>query len=124
MFRADDLFWAAREIKKLSAPPVRINTNGHANIIAGYDITPEMSGIIDRLSVSLNRADAIAYNRHVRSVFGEAAFDGMLDFTEKARGYVPDITLTVLNLLPPGEIARCREIAERMGVNFRVRGAN
>ena len=121
LVRAGDLLWVARQIKTISSLPVRVNTNGHANMIAGYDVTPNMSGIIDHLSVSLNRADAVTYNRHIRPVFGEEAFNGLLDFVEKARNYVPKITLTVLDLLTPEEIANCREIAERMKVNFRIR---
>ena len=124
MIRADDLLWVARQVKQIMPSlPIRINTNGHANMIEGYDITPKMAGIIDCLSVSLNRADATAYNKHVRPVFGVEAFGGVLDFAEKARCYVPKITLTVLDLLPPDEIADCRKIAERMGVDFRVRTA-
>ena len=122
MLRYEDLFWVARQVKQItSSMPVRVNTNGHANIIAGCDITPKMSGIIDRLSVSLNRADAVTYNKHMRPVFGLEAFDGLLEFIEKARVYVPEITLTVLDLLTPEEIENCRKIAESMGVGFRVR---
>ena len=122
MLRADDLFWVAQQTKKAVATlPIRVNTNGHANMIANRDITPNMAGIIDRLSISLNRADEITYNRHIRPVFGVSAFNGVLEFIEKARNYVPEITLTVLDLLPPDELMRCRKIAESMGVAFRVR---
>jgi len=121
MIRADDLLWVAGQVKQIASLPIRVNTNGHANIIAGYDITPKMAGIIDKLSVSLNRADAAAYIRHVRPVYGVKAFDGLLDFIEKAKNHVPEITLTVLDLLPPEEINLCREIAENLGVGFRVR---
>jgi len=125
MLRADDLLWVAGQVKQtVPELPIRINTNGHANMIAGYDVTPKMAGIIDRLSVSLNRADAITYNRHIRPAFGTGAFDGMLEFTEKAKNYVPEITLTVLDLLPPEEIEKCREIADHMGVGFRIRTAH
>ena len=122
LIRADDLFWIARKIKQ-SFPklPIRINTNGHANIIAGYDITPQMAGIIDRLSVSLNRADAESYNLHVRPVFGAEVFFDLLEFVKKARRHVPEITLTVLDSLPPDEIESCRKIAEDLGVYFRIR---
>ena len=120
--RAADLLWVARRVKQ-AAPslPVRVNTNGHANMIAGHDITPQMSGVIDRLSVSLNRPDKASYTRHVRPVYGESAFDGMLDFVAKAKLHVPEITLTVLGIVPPAEIEACRKIAEDMGVGFRVR---
>ena len=124
MLRAKDLLWVARQIKQISPLPVRINTNGHGNIIAGYDITPEMSGIIDRLSISLNRADAVKYNKHIRPVFGSGAFEQMLDFVKKAKNFVPEITLTVLDLLSQEEITSCREIAENLGVGFRVRATH
>ncbi|MCL2814502.1 MAG: TatD family nuclease-associated radical SAM protein [Oscillospiraceae bacterium] len=123
MIRFDDLFWVARQIKQIMpSMPIRVNTNGHANMIAGCDITPQMANIIDRLSVSLNRSDAEAYNLHVRSVFGARAFDGMLDFVKRAKNYA-EITLTVVDVLLPDELENCRKIAEDMGVGFRVRAA-
>jgi len=121
LIRADDLLWVAAKIKHLSQLPIRVNTNGHANMIADSDVTPKMAGIIDALSVSLNRADALTYDRHVRPIYGTQAYGGLLDFVAKARLHVPKITLTVLDLVPPNEIKRCREIAERLGVDFRVR---
>jgi len=125
LIRADDLFWVAHQIKQvMPSLPIRINTNGHANMISGYDITPKMAGIINCLSVSLNRADAVTYNRHIRPVFGVEAFDGLLEFVEKAKNHVPKVTLTVLDLLPPEEIADCQKIAERLGVDFRVRATH
>jgi len=125
MMRADDLLTVARHVKK-AAPklPIRINTNGHANLITRRDITPDMSGVIDRLSVSLNRADEKAYTEHMRPDFGSEAFAGLLSFVEKAKKYVPDITLTALDLITPDELTRCREIAEKLGVAFRVRATN
>ena len=125
LIRADDLFWVAQRVKQ-TAPtlPIRVNTNGHANIIAKCDITPNMAGIIDRLSISLNRSDAEKYNHHMRPVFGAESFNGLLDFTEKARSYVPEITLTVLDSLTSEEIADCRKIAERLSVGFRIRVTN
>ena len=42
-------------------PPVRINTNGHANLINGRDVCPELKGRIDTLSISLNNDNAADY---------------------------------------------------------------
>ena len=120
--RTDDLLWVAHQIKEIiPTMPIRINTNGHANIIAGYDVTLKMAGIIDHLSVSLNRADAISYSQHIRPVFGVETFFGVIEFVKKARNSVPKITLTVLDLLTPEEITDCREIANRMDVDFSIR---
>ena len=56
MYRADDLLWLVDELKKRAPnlPPVRINTNGHANLILGRDVAPELAGRIDTISISLN----------------------------------------------------------------------
>ncbi|OQY18149.1 MAG: radical SAM protein, partial [Desulfobacteraceae bacterium 4572_35.1] len=37
---------------------VRINTDGQANLVYDRDITPELSGLIDEISISLNAPDA------------------------------------------------------------------
>lgn len=123
--RLEELLWVARHVKDV-APllPIRINTIGHANLLAGQDITPSLAGVIDVLSVSLNRADKEAYVKQMRPAFGDKAYDGMLEFVKKARQYVPNIVLTVVDLIPPDEIERCREIAEGLGVSFRVRAAH
>jgi len=120
--RMDVLLTVARAVKaQCPGLPVRINTNGHANLIAGRDVTPGMAGLIDRLSVSLNRPDAGRYNAHMRSVFGLDAFSGLLDFTRRAAAVVPQVTLTALDDLPPEEMETCRKIALDLGVGFRVR---
>ena len=40
---------------------IRINTNGQSRIFLGRDILPEMEGLVDSLSVSLNAADREQY---------------------------------------------------------------
>ena len=120
--RLDDLLWVSRKVKETKpAFSIRINTNGHANLIANRDVTPELEGIIDAVSVSLNRADAARYNEHMKPVYGEASYDGLLDFAAKAKQYVPNVTLSVLDVLDQDELARCKKIAERLGLSLRVR---
>ena len=42
MYRTDDIVWLVDELKKRvpNLPPVRINTNGHANLFLGRDVAP------------------------------------------------------------------------------------
>ncbi len=42
---------------------VRINTDGQANLVHGRNILPELHGLVDAVSVSLNAADAATYQR-------------------------------------------------------------
>jgi TatD family-associated radical SAM protein len=121
--RLDDLLWVARRVKAaMPALPVRINTNGHANLIAGRDVTPELEGCIDALSISLNRANAASYNAHMKPVYGEAAYEAVIDFAVKAKEFVPGITLSVVDVLDSDELVQCRDIALQLDLPLRIRG--
>lgn len=101
---------------------IRINTNGQASLIEKKDVTPFMKGLVDTLSISLNAPTAKQYDKLCKSVFGEEAFDGLLDFAKKATEFVPDVTLSVVDKdLTPEEIEKCRSLAESCGANFRIR---
>ena len=78
--RLDDLLWICKKIKQVKNIPIRVNTNGHANLIAGYDTTGLFRGLVDKINISLNAADAREYNELSKPVFGIDAYQGMLDF--------------------------------------------
>ena len=112
------------ELKKRvpNLPPVRINTNGHANLIHGRDVIPELKGRIDTLSISLNANNAADYTALCHPVQGEAAYQAMLDFAKEAKDYVPHVIFTVVDKgTAPEEIEESRRIAESLGVHLRVR---
>ena len=75
MYRTDDILWLVDELKeRVSAlPPVRINTNGHANLILGRDVTGDLAGRIDVLSISLNGSTPGEYVAVTRPRDGAAA---------------------------------------------------
>ena len=63
MERADVVIEIAKWLKaKMPELPIRINTNGQANLIYNRDITPELCGIIDCISISLNAENAQKYH--------------------------------------------------------------
>lgn len=99
---------------------VRLNTDGLANLIHGRDVTPDLEDSVDALSISLNAQDAETYNRHCRPP-DPGSFDAMLDFAERAREFVPNVTLTAVDGLEGVDINACRHIAERLEVGFRRR---
>ena len=120
--RIDDLLEVARCVKERTKLPIRINTNGQGSMIAGYDITPKLEGLVDVISISLNTSDAKSYQKICRSRFGEAAYQGLLDFAKAATRFVPKVILSVVDTtISPEEIERCREIAAECGVSLRVR---
>lgn len=124
MYRTDDIVWLVDELKKRvpNLPPVRINTNGHANLIHGRDVIPELKGRINTLSISLNANNAADYTALCHPVQGEAAYQAMLDFAREAKDYVPHVVFTVVDKgTAPEEIEESRRIAEGLGVQLRVR---
>jgi radical SAM enzyme (TIGR04100 family) len=120
--RFDDLIEIARFIKEKYHKPIRINTNGQGDLICGRRIAPDMEGLIDTISISLNTPDADRYHDLVRSQFGDKAFPAMLAFAKDARQYVPHVVLsTVDTTLTKEEEAQCRKICDDLGVTYRIR---
>ncbi len=119
--RLDALLEIAAYVKANYSCSVRINTNGHANAIYKTDVTKRFSGLIDTISISMNAPDAKAYNEICQCCFGEAGFAHMLEFAKLARKYVPQVMLSIVDIMPAEDIARCRELAGEVGCTLRVR---
>ena len=116
------LLETARYAKAHFGIPVRVNTNGLGNLIWGRDITPELEGAVDRVSISLNTPDPEAYLALVRPKFGAGSFEALLDFARRAAAHVPEVTLTTVETtISREEERRCRQICRELGVNYRIR---
>lgn len=123
-YRLDDILWLVDEMKKAvpNLPSIRINTNGHANLIHGRDITPELAGRINVLSISLNGSTGEEYVKVTRPRDGDAAWDAMLDFTRKAARVVDQVVMTIVNKDKTAEeIEACRAMCQELGAVLRVR---
>ena len=120
--RIDVLLEIAKYVKEKYNKPVRVNTNGQGNLINNRDIVPELKGLVDTISISLNTPDEDRYHELVRSKFGNKAFGAMLDFAREATKYVPNVVLsTVDTTITKEEENRCRKICEELGVTYRIR---
>ncbi len=109
-------------MKENAALPVRINTNGQGSLINGRDVTPELGGIVDTVSVSLNSLMRTRYLALTRSKFGEQAHPAMLEFARRAAGYVPTVVLTTVGGTITHEQERaCQELCDELGVSYRIR---
>ena len=120
--RLEDLIAVAKAVKEKYGMKIRINTNGHSSLIHKIDTAPMYADVIDTVSVSLNAPNAKEYDKVCHSVFGESAFDGLLDFVSRVKQYVPRVVLTVVDIaLSAEEIEECKRIAGSVGVPLRVR---
>jgi TatD family-associated radical SAM protein len=112
----------AAYVKKEWKCPIRINTNGQGSLINSRDIAPELSGLIDTVSISLNHPDPEKYQELVRSRFGAEGYKGMLAFAKECTKYVPHVVMTTVDTtITKEEEEYCRRICGDLGVTYRIR---
>jgi len=99
---------------------IRINTDGQANQVHGRDILPELAGLVDSISISLNAPDAATYSSLCNTPFGEAGFGSVCDFIRIATTHIPQVIASAVTV-PGVDIEACRVLAESLGAEFRVR---
>ncbi|MEK6591007.1 MAG: TatD family hydrolase [Nitrospinota bacterium] len=103
---------------------VRLNTNGQANLIHKRNILPELKGLIDSVSVSLNADTSEKYNKICHPVFMNGVYEAVKEFIREAKNYIPDVVATIVDT-PDVNEKECQRIAEKeLGVKFRKRKYN
>jgi TatD DNase family protein len=122
LLRLDVVKAVAAEVKRLGGR-VRIDTNGHANLIHKRNVLPELAGLVDAVSVSLNAQNAEVYEKLSQPQFGAPTYEAVKEFIREAKKYIPDVTATVVSA-PGVDIEACRKIAEGLGAKYRVREYN
>jgi len=118
LLRLDTVKNIARWVKEKGGY-VRINTNGHGNLIHGRNILTELSGIVDTLSVSLDAQDEETYQRICAPTY-KNAFREVVSFIREAKDSIPSVQATVVET-EGVDIEKCRELTEELGVPLRVR---
>ena len=122
--RLDTLLEAAARFRKMHSDiPIRVNTNGLSDLIAGAPTAHRFKGLVDTVSISLNAPTAEEYVALCRPKFGAASYPALLKFAEDVKGFVKDVVLTVVGTesLTPEKEAACRRVAAEHGVPLRVR---
>ncbi len=117
--RLNELLEIARSLKDRGAR-LRLNTNGHGNLIHGRNIVPDLATCLDEISVSIDAADERSYNKIVRPDFGTGSFNAVIEFVRKCAEKVPRVVLTAVDI-PGLDLEGVRNLARELGVGFRVR---
>lgn len=120
--RFDALLAIAGSLKQQGVR-VRVNTDGLANLREGRDVTTELAGVVDSLSISMNAQDAATYNKHTRPRL-RGAFNAMLEFARLVHEHGIDVSLTAIDGLEGVDIEACEATAKSLGVGFRRRVLN
>lgn len=120
--RLGELLELARFIKAGRGRPIRINTNGLADLIWGEETCPRLEGVIDAVSVSMNEADAERYNKLCHPVFGLKSYDAVIKYIRDVKNYVPYVACSVVaSAISRESLEICRAKAEELGVSFKIR---
>ena len=109
-------------IKSKYNKSIRLNTNGVGNLINKRNIAPELKGLIDTVSISLNNPDPEEYAKLVRSKYGVKSFQEMINFAKECKKYVPNVVMsTVDTTISHEEEKKCKEICDEVGAVYRIR---
>jgi len=119
LIRLETVINIAKELKKNNIP-IRINTNGQANLFWGRNILPELKGLVDYLSISLNSSDQDHYEKLCHPTLGKSAYPAILEFIKEAKKYIPNVEISIVDL-PSTDKLKCQEIAKEIGVQLRIR---
>ncbi len=117
----DLLLQTAAYAKSLkNCPPVRLNTNGLADLIHGRSTAEAFAGKFDVISISLNAGTEAAYMAVTRPKW-DNAFAAMQAFARSVKDYVPTVMFTVVDVISKEEIAAAQAVADAAGIPLRVR---
>lgn len=123
MLKLEIIKQVAKYIKeKYPNTVLRINTNGHANLVYKRNVLPELKGLIDKFSVSLNGENEEVYNElsqpHIQN-----AYEGVKEFIALAVKEGFDTTATIVTGYKNYKVdmQKCIEITKVLGANFRER---
>lgn len=119
LLRLETVKAVAAQIKNRGGK-VRINTNGLANLWYGRNILPELEGLVDSISISLNAENEEKYLVLCHPIFGSGSFTALLDFIKESKKYIPRVQVTVVDVSEV-DLEACGDLAAKLGVGFRVR---
>ena len=123
MLKFEVLRQVAKYIKE-SYPEIkiRVNTNGHANFIYKKNVVPELVGLVDEFSVSLNASNSEEYDELSQPKF-ENAYEEVKKFIKCSADAGIETVASIVDGYKGRrlDVEKCREIAESLGAKLRVR---
>lgn len=123
MLKFDVLKEVAAYIKnKYPDTKIRVNTNGHANFIYKKNTLPELKGLVDEFSVSLNAPNKSEYDELSQPKF-EEAYDEVKKFIKCCSEENISVVASVVEGYKGRhlDLDTCEQIAQDLGAKFRAR---
>ncbi|MCW4011190.1 MAG: TatD family nuclease-associated radical SAM protein [Candidatus Bathyarchaeota archaeon] len=101
--------------------PIRLDTNGHGNVLnKGRNVAQELHAAgVSRVSVSLNGHNEETYRDNCRPNFN-GAYTAILDFVLAAKAAGLEVEVSAVRM-PEVDIQKVKAVADGLGVPFRIR---
>jgi TatD DNase family protein len=98
----------------------RLNTDGHGSIINKRNIVPELVGLVDAVSISLNATDAERYGE-LMQIDGRRFFPAMIEFARECVKHLPKVIMTIVDLQGVDSEKARKLVEEDIGATFQTR---
>jgi len=98
----------------------RVNTDGLGSLVNKRNIVPELAECIDSLSISLNAQNESVYQKHCQPALANS-YQAVQTFIQQAAAQIDDVQVSAINGLEGVDVAKCREIVESLGAEFKQR---
>ena len=121
--RLDDIKAVVFEVKKQYPNiPVRINTNGHSDLIYSRNTAPDYEGVFDTVSISLNAPTEARYREICHPVYDNDTLKAVLEFAKNVNNCVQNTFFTVVrDFISAEELEKCKALAFALSIPLKVR---
>ncbi len=119
--RLDVVKEVAGELKRRGAKRIRLVTNGLANKTHERNILPELGGLVDAISISMQAESPEAYAKVCKTRGVEDPYPQVKEFVRWSKNYIPEVEVTAVKMNGLIDIEACEKVAtEELGVPFRA----
>ena len=119
--RLDVVKEVAGELKRRGAKRIRLVTNGLANKTHERNILPELRGLVDAISISMQAESPEAYAKVCKTKGVEEPYPVVKEFVRWSKNYIPEVEVTAVKMNGLIDIEACEKVAtEELGVAFRA----
>jgi TatD DNase family protein len=99
---------------------VRLNTDGHGSVINHRNIVPELIGLVDSVSISLNSVDPRQYGE-LMQIDGERFHKAMVEFARECVRLLPEVVMTIVGMDSIDEQKAKEFVEKEIGAKYRAR---
>lgn len=120
--RVNEIVEVAKYIKNKDKDcPIRINTNGLSSLTHKRDISVDLKGLVDTISISLNAPTKEEYYALTKSKYGIDSFDHMIAFAKNCMQHIPLVVFTIVDIIGETKIKQCQKLCHTLGIPLRIR---